>query len=64
MIRYFCDTCKKDITNERRFNCKILYETKSICRTRGIPNEKRLVFCEECNNKMIEKIEKNFLETT
>ena len=58
MIRYFCDTCKKDVTNETQFNCAIIYETKSKYSNRKVANRIDFCLCEECNNKMIEKIKK------
>ena len=56
MVKYFCDICNKDITNETQFNCAILYERKFTIYNHKIANRKDFCLCEECNNKMIEKI--------
>ena len=60
MIRYFCDTCNKDITDERQFNCAVIYETKSKYHNHKVANRKDFCLCEECNNKMVGKLKEIF----
>ena len=60
MIRYFCDTCNKDITDEKQFKCAIIYETKSKYYNRKVASRKDFCLCEECNNKMVGKLKEIF----
>jgi len=64
MIKYFCDICGKDITNEVRFNTAFIYETKIIESYRKLAHRQDLCLCEECNEIITRKIKeiKEFLK--
>ena len=57
MVKYFCDICGKDITNEIHFNIAFIYETrrrKYGCQK--LAHRQELYLCEECNEIMTKKI--------
>ena len=57
MIKYFCDICGKDITNEMHFNIAFIYEKRTrkySCRK--LATKQELCLCNECNEMMVEKI--------
>lgn len=57
MIKYFCDICEKDITDEMHFNMAFIYEKKiKRCGYRKFAKRRELCLCNECNEMMIEKI--------
>ena len=56
MIKYFCDICGKDITDEIRYNTTFIYETKVGKGYRKMTHKRDLCLCEKCNETIVKNI--------
>jgi hypothetical protein len=56
MIKYFCDNCGKDITNEKEFDLTVTFERPSSFFERKVTTRRSRIFCEKCSEEITKEI--------